>query len=187
MNLLDFLIFIPICYFCYRGFTNGIIKEVFSIAGIILAVFITFSYMDAAGSYIQPLFEEETVLIPFISGALLFIGTVSAVQFIAFSLKKALETINLNFINRLAGLGFGFLKSSIAISALLILLAGLNLPSQEARAESVTYPYIIYMAPWAYDTVAAVYPGAENFSDTIRETLDRYDPIENFPFLDELN
>lgn len=187
MNLLDFLIFIPICYFCYRGFSNGIIKEVLSIVGIVLAIFIAFNYMDTVGSYIQQFSEEESVLIPFISGALLFIGTVSVVQFVAHSLKKVLETINLNFINRVAGLGFGFLKSSIVISALLIFLAGFNLPSQEVRAESVTYPYIIYMAPWAYDAVATAYPGAQNFSETIQKTLDRYDPIENFPFFDQLN
>lgn len=187
MNLLDFLIFIPICYFCYQGFSNGVIKEVLSILGIILAVFITFNYMDAASSYIQPLFEEETAFVPFLSGALLFIGTIAIVQFLAYMLKKVLQTINLNIINRLAGLGFGFLKSSIAISALLILLAGFNMPSQQARTDSIAYPYIILVAPWAYDSVAALYPGSENFADTIRQTLDRYDSIENFPFLDQLN
>lgn len=184
MNLLDYLILIPICFFCYRGFVNGIIKEVLSIVGIILAVFLSFQYMDAVGSLIRPLFSENAGYIPFISVIVIFVGTVSAVQLIAYLSKKFLETIKLNFINRLSGLAFGFLKSGIVVSALLLVLAGFNLPSQEAREDSVMYPYIIYLAPWAYDSVAFLYPGAENFSETVKNTLDQYNPVENFPTFD---
>lgn len=185
MNLLDFIILIPICYFCYRGFSNGIIKEVLSIVGMVLAVFLTFNYMDAMSSLIGPLFDEGASYIPFISGAILFIGTVSLVQLVAYLTKKFLETIKLNFINRLSGLAFGFLKSGIIVSAVLLLLAGFNLPSEQARDESLTYSYIIYMAPWAYDTIAFVYPGAEYFTETVQKNLDQYNPIDNFPILDQ--
>lgn len=185
MNLLDFLILIPICFFCYRGFVNGIIKEVLSIVGIILAVFLAFQYMDAVGSLIRPLFSENAGYIPFVSGALIFIGTVASVQLIAYLAKKFLEAIKLNFVNRLAGLAFGFLKSGIVISVILLILAGFNLPGQQARDNSVAYPYIIYMAPYTYNAVALIYPGAEYFSETVKKTLDQYNPIENFPTLDQ--
>lgn len=184
MTLLDFLILIPISFFCYRGYVNGIIKEVLSIVGIILAVFLSFQYMDNVGSAIRPLFSENAGYIPFVSGIIIFVGTVSLVQLIAYLAQKFLETIKLNFINRLSGLAFGFLKSGIIISALLLVLAGFNLPSQQSREDSVLYPYIIYLAPWAYDTVAVVYPGAEYFSETVQKTLDHYNPVENFPTFD---
>lgn len=184
MNLLDFLILIPICFFCYRGFVNGIIKEVLSIVGIILAVFLSFQYMDAVGEWIRPFFSENVGYIPFVSVILIFVGTVSAIQLVAYLSKKFLETIKLNFVNRLSGLAFGFLKSGIIVSAFLLVLAGFNLPSRQAREDSVMYPYIIYLAPWAYDAVAVVYPGAENFSETINNVLEQYNPIENFPTFD---
>ncbi|HKK44788.1 MAG TPA: CvpA family protein [Balneolaceae bacterium] len=185
MNLLDILILLPIAYFCYRGFTNGLIKEVLSIVGIILAVFLTFQFMDPVSAAIRPLFAEKASFIPFISGIIIFVGTLAIVNLIAYLSKKILQTIKLNFINRLAGLGFGFLKSGIIVSAILLILAGFNIPSKQARNESVTYSYVIYLAPWAYDSVAAVYPGAEDFSTTIRKTLKQYNPIQNFPFLDK--
>lgn len=184
MNLLDFLILIPICYFCYRGFINGIIKEVLSIAGIILAVFMTFQYMDPLSTVIKPLFNEKAGYIPFISGAMIFIGTISLVQLVAFLMKKFLETINLNFINRFTGLAFGFLKGGIMVSAILLILAGFNLPSKQARDQSLAYPYIIYLAPEAYNAIALMYPGAEDFSQTIEKTLEQYNPIKNFPIFD---
>lgn len=184
MNFLDFLIFLPLVFFCYRGFVNGIIKEVLSIVGIILAVFLTFKYMDVVGSWIRPLFSENAGYIPFVSGTLIFVGTLVIVNIIAFLSKKFLETIKLNFVNRITGLAFGFLKSGIAISAVLLILAGFNLPSQETRDESILYPYIIHLAPWAYNVVASLYPGADDFANTTQKTLDRYKPVQNFPILD---
>lgn len=184
MTLLDFIIAIPILYFSYRGFVNGIIKEVLSIIGIILAVFLTFEYMDETSAVVRPFFNDEATVIPFIAGTILFVGTVVAVELIAYLTKKFLEAVKLNFINRLSGGAFGFLKSGILVSAVLLILAGFNLPSDEAREESALYSTIIYLAPLAYDAVATIYPGAENFSETIRETLDQYNPITNFPTLD---
>lgn len=187
MNLLDFLILLPIAFFCYRGFVNGIIKEVLSIVGIIVGVFLTFQYMDPVGEAISPFFKEGASFVPFISAIIIFIGTLVVVHLVAYLSKKFLETIKLNFANRLAGAAFGFLKSGIVISALLLILAGFSMPSQETRQESATYTYIIYLAPWAYDTVALVYPGADNFSTTIQKALEQYNPIENFPILEQSN
>lgn len=185
MNIVDLLIITPILYFAYRGFVNGIIKEVFSIAGILLAVFLTFELMDPTGDLIRPLFPENASYIPFVSGSLIFIATVAAVQLAAFLLKKFLETINLNVINRISGLVFGFLKSSIVVSALLLLLAGFGFPAQQSRNNSLTYGAVIHVAPVAYNTVATLFPGAGDFTETVEETLQNYNPIKNFPTLEE--
>lgn len=187
MNLIDFLILIPIVYFAYRGFANGFIKEVLSIVGIILGVFLTFQYMDPVSTTIKPLFEEGASFVPFISAIIIFVGTLSLVHLVAYISKKFLETIKLNFVNRIAGAVFGFLKSGIVVSAILLILAGFSIPSEEARKSSATYSYVIYLAPWAYDSVAAIYPGAEDFTTTIQKTLKQYNPIENFPFLEQSN
>lgn len=184
MNLLDILILLPIAYFCYRGFMNGVIKEVLSIVGIILAVFFTFQFMEPVGNIISPLFEDQSSIIPFVSGLIIFIGTLAIVNLVAYLSKKFLETVKLNFINRLAGVGFGFLKSGIVISAILLILAGFNMPAQQAREDSLAYPYIIYLAPWSYDAVASIWPGAENFTNTVENTLKQYNPIKNFPLLE---
>ena len=41
------------------------------------------------------------------------------------------------------------------------------------------------MGPWAYDAVALIYPGAENYTETIQENLSKYNPIENLPILND--
>jgi membrane protein required for colicin V production len=140
--------------------------------------------MDPVGAAVSPLFEEKSSFIPFISAIIIFVGTLAVVNIAAYLSKKFLEVIQLNFVNRIAGSVFGFLKSGIVVSAILLILAGFSIPSKESRQDSATYSYIIYLAPWAYDSVATVYPGAEDFTSTIQHTLKQYNPINDFPFLE---
>ena len=184
MGIIDLVILIPLAYFGFRGFMNGLVKEVLNIVGIILAVFITFTYMDALVVIIEPLFEEPSATIPFISGIILFVGTLLIVALIAYSLKKTLEAAKLSTANRLLGLAFGVTKSGIVVSSILLLLAGFNFPSENARNESFLYSYVIHMGPLAYNSLAALAPGANSYTETIQEILSEYNPIENFPLLD---
>lgn len=186
MNVLDFLIILPVAYFAYKGFTAGFIQEVLGIAGIILAVFVTFAYMKPVSAIIAPLFDGgDTPTI--IAGLILFIGTIAIVQAIGYAAKRFLEMIRLNFINRLAGLLFGALKSAIVISAFLWLFAGFNMPAEETRNESLTYPVVISLAPAAYNMIAAVVPGIENFIDTLESAIQEDNPIRNNPFFEQLD
>jgi len=185
MNLLDFFIVIPMGYFAYRGFTSGVIHEVLNIVGIVLAVFITFEYMEEASAMFRPFFESQDYAVV-AAGIFLFIATIAAVQAIAYASQKLLEVIKLNLLNRIAGLAFGALKSGIIISGILLLMAGFNLPGEESRNESISYPYVIYLAPMAFDLVATVYPGAENFIETIDRTIEENNPIKSLPIFEDL-
>lgn len=186
MNLLDFFIVIPIGYFAYRGFMSGFVKEILGIIGIILAVFITFEYMHAVSGLIDSFFTNPDHAV-IAAGIILFVVTVAAVEFIAYVTQKFLEIIKINFINRLAGFAFGTLKSGIVISAILLLLAGFNLPGENSRSNSVSYPYVIFMAPAVYNMVAVVYPGAENFIETIEKSIEENNPIRTLPIFEELS
>lgn len=180
MNLLDFLIFIPILFFCYRGIKNGLIGEVLGIVGIILAVFFTFQYMDEVAEWIRPLFEADADYVIFVAGAIIFFFTLIVVQIIEFLIVKVLAAIKLHTVNRILGAFFGLIKGGIIISAILLLLAGFNIPSQQAREDSASYSYVIYLAPWAYNTIAT-----ENFTRTIQNTFNKYEPVINFPIVNE--
>ncbi len=180
MNLLDFLIFIPILYFCYRGIKNGLIGEILGIIGLILAVYLTFQYMDVVADWIQPLFDEDATYVVFVAGTIIFFCTLIVVQIIDFLSAKFLVTIRLHTINRILGAFFGLIKGGVIISAILLLLAGFNIPSENAREESATYSYVIYLAPWVYNAVAT-----ENFTRTIQNTFNKYEPVINFPIVNE--
>ncbi len=183
MPVLDLIIAVPILYFGYKGAVNGLVKEVLNIAGIILAIFITFNYLDVFTGIIAPFFEEGASYVPFISGAMLFIGTVGIVALIAYATKELLKAVKLSTVNRLLGAVFGALKSGLIVSAVLLLLSGFNTPSEQARNESYLYSGVIYLAPFTYNGVAMIYPGAENYTETLKKNIGAYNPLENIPFL----
>jgi membrane protein required for colicin V production len=185
MLILDLIIAIPLLYFAYKGAVNGLIKEVLNIVGIVLAVFITFNYLDMFTGLIGPMFEEGASFVPFISGTILFVGTLAIVAAIAYGTKEFLKAIKLSSVNRILGATFGILKSSIIVSTVFLLLSGFNIPAEETRKESYLYPAIIYVAPFAYDSVALIYPGAETYSETLKKNVGSYNPLDNIPFLND--
>lgn len=185
MHILDIVIAIPILYFVYKGVVNGLVKEVLNIVGIILAIFLTFAYMDAFGTLIVPFFDKNSAYIPFVSGAVIFLATLIIVGMIAVLTKKFLETVNLGAVNRSFGALFGALKAAMLISTGLLLLSGFKIPDEETREESYLYPYIIYVGPWTYEAVTFLYPGAEGYKATIENTLSKYNSVENLPILNK--
>ncbi|HCD52323.1 MAG TPA: CvpA family protein [Balneolaceae bacterium] len=186
MEILDLIIAVPLLYFAYRGAVNGLVKEVLNIVGITLAIFLTFKYMDTLSGMLTPFFEDNaTPYIPFLSAAILFLGTLLIIALIGYLTKELLKAVNLSMVNRILGGAFGVLKSGMIISTILLLLAGFNIPKEEIRDNSMLYPYIIYVGPWAYDALAFVIPGTEGYTETLKENLSNYNPVENLPFLND--
>ncbi len=183
MYTLDIIIALPILYFGYKGAVNGLVKEVLNIVGITLAIFLTFNYMDAFGGVIAPMFEENQQYIPFASGAILFLGTLIIIAVIAALTKKFLEAVKLGAVNRVFGAFFGALKAGMIVSAALLLLSGFNFPAEETRNDSIFYDTVIKIGPLAYETIAFIYPGAEGFTETIQENINKYNPADNLPIL----
>lgn len=179
MNLLDGLILVPILYFAFKGFRNGLIKEVFSLAGIILAIFICLHYTDKLNNILLPYFFKSKSYLPYVSAIILFIATLIFVEVIIYALNRVVIAVDLGILNRSLGLLFGIFKTSLFLSIILVLLAGFDLPNTNARNQSVTYPYIVSLAPETYSLITKVIPGADNYSKTLKKTLDQYNPLSN--------
>lgn len=184
MNLLDIVILVPLAYMAYKGFAKGFVQEVFNIAGVILAIFVTFKYMGPVAAFLAPFVDnKDTATIT--AGIALFVLSIVLVQAGVMWIEKVLDIINLNILNKLTGLVFGFAKSAIIVSAVLLLLAGINLPSKENRDQSVTYPYVIQAAPLAYNLIANFYPEAEGFVETIERYMQENNTLRSLPIFDK--
>jgi len=175
MNILDGIILIPLLIAGFQGFKNGLVREVLGLAGVLVALFLAFRYMEPFSEYIGRMAETpDAVWIPFAAFALIFLVVIALVQATIIFLDKVLAMIFLSVPNRIFGLFFGFLKSSLFISLILLLLAGINFPDEDTRNKSALYPYMMTIAPSAYNLMGKIYPGTEEFSESIQRTLDRY-------------
>ncbi|MDG5766990.1 CvpA family protein [Balneolales bacterium ANBcel1] len=171
MNLLDGLALLFILYFAWRGYRNGLIKEVFRIVGLVLAGFVAFQYADLAGSLIRPVLDIDPQFIPYISFTALFVLAMVAVQLGIAFLDALIQLLLLSIPNRLLGSLFGVLKSSLLVSIALIVLSGFGIPGSETRNQSVLYKSLVKVAPASYDIVARVLPGVKPYKESVEEYL----------------
>lgn len=186
MNFLDLIILLPIAYVAYRGFVNGFIREVLGIIGIVLAVYLTFEYMGTISGIVAP-YVENRDRATIVTGIVMFLGIIVVVQLTGVALERFFKAVQLSIINQLFGLMFGALKTAIFISAILLLLAGIDIPTEETRSNSASYPMVISVAPAAFDVVASLIPGTENFIDTIERTIRENNTIRDLPIFEKLD
>jgi len=185
MNYLDLLLILPLGYFAYKGFMSGIVREVFGIVGVILAVFLTFVLMEDMTAILRYFWFTPGNYLPVLAGLILFFGAIIFTRFLANLIHKMLEVVSLNFINQLLGSAFGALKTAIVLSAMLLLLAGFNLPGEETRNESKVYNHVIFIAPAVYNAIVSVYPDAEDFITVIEKNIDQNSPLKNLPVFEK--
>ena len=137
MNYLDIVIAIPLLYGLIKGFTNGLIKEITGLLGLIIGVYVALNF----SSYLHPKFEEilggYEQFIPIIAFATLFIVSVLMIKILGYIIDKLTKALALGFVSRILGAIFGFLKVVVIFSFLLAIVSDYDLIDKNTQDESV--------------------------------------------------
>jgi membrane protein required for colicin V production len=151
VNYFDFIIAIFLLWSAYRGITKGFLIMAASLAALVLGVWgaIRFSHLTAA--LLISYFSLKTQYLTLISFALTFAIIVILVHLLSRALDKLVKAVALGFVNRLAGLLFGILKTAFLISIFLVLLNGIDrrvpfIP-EEHKENSLLYQPLSRLAP----------------------------------------
>ncbi len=121
MNWLDVVLLGAIGFSTWNGFRNGFIRELVSIASVILAIPMAGIFYDNMFPKVEPIVDNED-LAALISFVAILLGVIIGGQVAAHLLKRTAELLNLGVLDRLAGAGFGFLKAVFIAQVLLIAL-----------------------------------------------------------------
>ncbi len=141
MNNLDILLLLIVGLSILAGLMKGLIREVFSLAGVLLGIILALVFSPPLSVYLGR-------WIPFANAAygaalfLIFTVTIVATTLLSHMLTKAIEVASLGFMNRLLGGVFGILRG--ALIGLMIVL-GLTLildPGHNILASSRVTPYL---------------------------------------------
>ena len=151
MNYIDIIIIIILILAMVRGFINGLVKEVFSLAALILGIWgaIRFSSFTAAKLY--DYFDITGRYLGIIAFIITMLVIVVIIHLLGLLLHKLLEAVALGFINRLLGIVFGLLKSVLILSVIFSVLNAINvrrpfLPKDKIE-QSMLYNPISDIAP----------------------------------------
>ena len=88
MNYLDIALVIPIIYGLVQGFSRGIVKEITSLVSLIIGVYIAINFSFYLDSYLEDFLKENKQIIPIISFATVFAGTLIIIKILGYLLEK---------------------------------------------------------------------------------------------------
>jgi membrane protein required for colicin V production len=151
MNWIDTAIVIVLIISVVMGFINGLVKEVASLAALILGIWgaIKFSTFTAAKLY--DYFDMTGKYVGIIAFLITFGIIVVIIHFIGILADKLVNAVALGFFNRLLGIVFGVLKSILIMSVFFVILNAIDarkpfLPKERIEG-SIFYNPISDIAP----------------------------------------
>lgn len=178
MNWLDFVLLAGIGFSTWRAYANGFIRELVSIAAVVLAIPIAGVLYDDMYPKVEPIVTNGTLaaVLSFLS---IFAGVIILGQVGAHLLKRTAEILNLGALDRLSGGAFGFLKAVIICQVVLIVLVRYPEPDlRDSINESRVASALLDAAP----TVLAFLPrGFDESLDLFRQARDAIDDALGTP------
>ena len=153
MNVLDIFFAILLVLGLIRGLMVGLVRQVASVAGLIVGGYTAYFYYPEISSFIAGWIEKATYrdLLAFI---LIFISIYIIIMMIARLVQFLMKVSMTGWLNRLLGMALGLLKAAIVCAVILIAL-DLLFPSNAAFVEnSLLVPYLQIIVDFLKQSIA---------------------------------
>ncbi len=141
MNILDIVFLLILSFLLIRGFFNGIIQELASIASFVLAFILANKYYGLLEPFFRS-FPDLQAWARILAYAVCFLVVMLAVFVLARVLKKFLRLTALGWLDILGGGGVGLFKGAFLCSILLLVLTAFLPRDTSLLRESRVSPYI---------------------------------------------
>ena len=169
---IDIILGIMVALGFYVGYGRGIIKTVFAILSLLVAVLAAMKLSPIMINFLDRFLTWDPRLIVILGFVLTFIIVVIAIRFLGTLLEKMMAKLQINFVNKLAGglvMAFVF---TLLYSCALWFMDETRLLSPSAKSSSITY---VYLKPMPQGVAAAgrkIKPVFESFWNKTAEAMD---------------
>lgn len=148
MNWFDICIFIVSLYSILKGYQTGFVKQLASLAGLIVAAILSGQLSYIVLPFMSKLSDQFAEPLSYIAS---FILIIAVFALIGHMLHEILETIKLGTLNKLAGAVLCFSKWILLISITINLIEKLDtnktLITDDFRSKSATFEMVKAIAP----------------------------------------
>ncbi|MBQ6904628.1 MAG: CvpA family protein [Spirochaetia bacterium] len=114
MNFADLLFLLIALFFVIKGFFRGFISEFMSMAALILGLLAAMLLRAQVSGFLKDMIKNDTLRL-IVAFFLVFIGTYILVKLFEMLLHNAIEAIKMNSLDRLLGLVWGLLETSVIV------------------------------------------------------------------------
>ena len=157
MNSLDYILFMPLLYSLYRGFTKGLIIELASLIALILGIYGALYFSSFTFEFLSDYFEIKSVYLQFLSYGLTFIIIVVFISFTGKILTMLIKMVALGFINRIMGAIFGGIKVLLILTVFISFFDRFNkqfrMVNEDILTSSLIYHTIRIQAEQFYPNI----------------------------------
>jgi len=129
MNLLDFLILVPVVWLCIRGFMKGFIIELATLIGIALGILAAYYFADDLQNLLKDYFTFGDTATRIVSYIIVFIIVWLLVYILGKIAEKTFDLVALGWLNKLLGAIIGIAKGIVLVCVILFLIEKFD-PSQ---------------------------------------------------------
>jgi membrane protein required for colicin V production len=151
MNWIDLVIVVILILAMVSGFINGLIREVASLAALILGIWGAIKFSGFTAAKLYDFFDMSGHYVGIIAFLITFGIIVVIIHFIGILADKIADAAALGFVNRLLGIAFGLFKTVLILSVFFVILKAIDarrpfLP-RERLEQSIFFNPISDIAP----------------------------------------
>ncbi|MGB3590044.1 MAG: CvpA family protein [Nonlabens sp.] len=151
MNWLDIALCIILLIGAWKGYLNGLFIEVTSLIALVAAIYGSIYFSNYAGEWLTKQVNWDEQYITIASFVITFLIIILVITYVGKLLTKIIKTVQLSFLNKIAGAAFGILKLGFLSSVILMFIntasGEFDLLSNETKANSILYKHVEPVAP----------------------------------------
>ena len=154
MNGLDLAILLILVLFLVKGLWKGLIRQLCSLAGIVLGVFLSWSFSDILGPELARLSGWSPRVSVVVVGSMLFFTGILAFFILGFYLGKLAKQPVLAVLNRFSGALFGVIEGVVILAVVIYLLTLWPMVARKevVQTATLTPPFVRLGAAILQDT-----------------------------------
>lgn len=152
MNYIDIIISVLLLLAIYKGFKNGLIKELISLISLVVGIYIAVNFSFYLEKHLAKSLSKYEEFVSIISFVLVFLIVFLSLKLAGVLMSKLAKSLQLGLLNKVLGLLFGLSKTLLIISIILFEINHLSetfgniLPKKQIK-ESVLYQPVYSIIP----------------------------------------
>lgn len=166
MNILDIIIITAVVFFLIRGIFRGIVREIGSLAGVVLGIWLANAYHPQLAGLLNGFIPPGNYL-PLIAFALIFLVVLVLCNVLGWLFKKFFQKIFLGWVDRILGACLALLKGLVLSYLIIVLVIFLAPQRSPLVTQSRLAPFIIT----SYQTMIGLIPSG--FHEKLKKTFDQ--------------
>jgi membrane protein required for colicin V production len=176
MSTLDIILAVFLLYFAFKGFTNGFIISIATLAGLVVGFYAASHFSEFTANWLQHDMGLKSGNIKLIAYIVTFVIVVVLIFLLGRFMTGVVKTVGLGIVNRLAGALFGIAKGMLLASLLFLLFTRIDpregLFTAAHKQGSVLYKPVAAIAP-------AVIPLVKKYTVQVEEMIHPKKPSDN--------